>query len=132
MLCFLQPLFHWLLPRHLESTQQIEVFLIPILFCGCETWTLAPALLAMLEILQPEIRKCILKLSKFPAHLVPIPILHLHPSKQFSSYSKVKGMTLPLLSFKYYLLTMSTVLVSLNKAGPWSNFVEMSFWSSKS
>ena len=54
-----------------------EVFVVPILLCGCETWILTPVLLAKIEKLQSEIGNRILKLSKFYADLAPIIGLHL-------------------------------------------------------
>ena len=47
-----------------------EVFIIPILLYGCETWILTPAPLSKFEKLLSEVGKRILKLSKHHADLI--------------------------------------------------------------
>ena len=70
-----------------------EVFVIPILLYGCETWILTPALLSKLEKLQSEIGKRILKLSKFHADLAPIIGLHLPSIKARIAIQKLRFLT---------------------------------------
>ena len=67
-----------------------EVFVIPILLYGCETWILTPALQSKLEKLQSEIGKRILKLGKFHADLAPTIGLHLPSIKAHIAIGKLR------------------------------------------
>ena len=77
----------------LTGLSVFEVFVIPILLYGCETWILTPALLSKLEKLQSEIGKRILKLSKFHADLAPIIGLHLPSIKARIAIRKLRFLT---------------------------------------
>ena len=73
----------------LTGRSAFEVFVIPVLLYGCETWILTPALLSKLEKLQSEIGKQILKLSKYHADLAPIIGLHLPSIKAHIVLQKI-------------------------------------------
>ena len=54
-----------------------EIFVIPVLLYGCESWVLTPPLMGKLEKFQSEIGKRILRLSKYHNNLAPLIGLHL-------------------------------------------------------
>ena len=61
----------------LTSKSVFEIFVIPTLLYGCETWILTDALVSKLENFQSEIGRHILKLGKYHNDLAPIIGLHL-------------------------------------------------------
>ena len=64
----------------LTGLNVFEVFVIPILLYGCETWILTPALLSKFEKLRSEVKR-ILKLSKQHADLIGLYYISPAPSK---------------------------------------------------
>ena len=61
----------------LSARSIFEIFVIPVLLYGCETWILTPTLMTKLEKFQAEIGRRLLGISRYHADLAPLIGLHL-------------------------------------------------------
>ena len=61
----------------LSGRSIFEIFVVPVLLYGCETWILTPTLMTKLEKFQSEIGRRILGLSRYHVDLAPLIGLHL-------------------------------------------------------
>ena len=69
----------------LSARSIFEIFVIPVLLYGCETWILTPILMTKLEKFQAEIGRRLLGLSRHHADLIGLHV----PSMGFSQKVKL-------------------------------------------